>query len=58
MKKLFSLFATIVFVLCGTIAFAANPAEDLIFNFPFDEGKGDTTADTSPISLKAQSKCM
>ncbi len=56
MRKLFSLFTTIVFVLCGTLAFAANPAEDLIFNFPFDEGKGDTTVDTSPNKFKGTIK--
>ena len=47
MKKFSSLFITIILVLCGTIAFAANPAEDLIFHFPFDEDNGDKTEDVS-----------
>ncbi len=56
MKKFSSLFTTIILVLCGTIAFAANPAEDLIFHFSFDEGKGDTTGDVSPNKLEGTIK--
>lgn len=56
MKKFMGLFATVILVLCGTITFGANPAEDLIFNFPFDEGKGDTTADISPNKFKGTIK--
>ncbi len=56
MRKLFVLFTTIILMLCGTIAFAANPAEDLIFNFPFDEGNGDTTEDISANKFKGTIK--
>lgn len=56
MKKFICLFTTMIFVVCGTITFEANSAEDLIFNFPFDEGKGDTTADTSPNKFKGTIK--
>ncbi|MCE2400598.1 LamG domain-containing protein [Candidatus Poribacteria bacterium] len=52
MKKFICLFTTMIFVVCGTIAFAANPAEDTIFHFPFDEGNGDTTADISANKFK------
>lgn len=37
----------IILVLCTTIVFTANSAEDLIFHFPFDEGNGDKTSDIS-----------
>ena len=47
MIKLMSLFTTIILMLCATIIYAANPAEDLIFHFSFDEGRGETTADVS-----------
>lgn len=56
MKKFICLFTTMIFVVCGLIVFAANPAEDLIFNFPFDEGKGGTTADVSANKFKGTIK--
>ena len=56
MIKFFSLFTTIILVLCGTIGFAANPAEDLIFHFPFDEGNGGTTEDVSENGFKGTIK--
>lgn len=56
MKKFHCLLIITIFVLCGTMAFAANPAQDLIFNFPFDEGKGDTTADISANEFKGTIK--
>ena len=56
MKKFICLFTTIILVLCGTIAFAANPAKDLIFHFPFDEGKGVTTEDVSKNSFEGAIK--
>jgi hypothetical protein len=56
MKKFSSLFTTIILVLCGTIAFAANPAEDLIFHFPFDEDNGDKTEDVSPNGFEGTIK--
>lgn len=56
MKKFIGLFATVILVLYGTITFGANPAEDLIFNFSFDEGKGNTAADISPNKFKGTIK--
>lgn len=56
MKKFICLFATIIFVVCGIIVNIANPAEDYVFYFPFDEGKGDTTADVSANKFKGTIK--
>lgn len=56
MKKYVCLLATMVIVLFGTIVYAANPAVDLIFNFPFDEGNGGTTADVSDNKFKGTIK--
>lgn len=56
MTKLICLSTTIIIVFCATIAFAANPAKDLIFHFPFDEGNGKTTKDVSPNKFKGEIK--
>lgn len=40
----------------GTLSYAANPAEDLIFHFSFDEGTGNKTVDSSPNKLEGDIK--
>lgn len=47
MLYIIRIFAILVLVLYVTIAFAANPDEDLIFHFSFDEGNGNKTSDVS-----------
>lgn len=56
MKQVFYTFTMIMLILCYSIGYAANPAEDIIFHFPFDEGNGGTTTDVSANKFKGTIK--
>ena len=56
MKSVICLFTIITLGLCYSTVYAANPAEDIIFHFSFDEGNGDTTEDISKNKLEGTIK--
>lgn len=56
MKQVFYGFTIITLILCYSTSYAANPAEDIIFHFPFDEGNGGTTTDVSENKFKGTIK--
>lgn len=56
MKCTICLFTIITLILSYSIGYAANPAEDIIFHFSFDEGNGDTTEDISKNNLEGTIK--
>ena len=56
MKYLICPFTIITLILSYSISYAANPAEDTIFHFSFDEGKGDKTEDISKNNFEGTIK--
>ncbi len=56
MKNVICLFTIITLIFCYSTGNAANPAEDIIFHFSFDEGNGDTTEDVSENKLEGTIK--
>ena len=56
MKQVLYTFTIITLILCYSTGYAANPAEDIIFHFPFDEGNGGTTTDVSANKFKGTIK--
>ena len=47
MKQIIGLLTVAVLVLGGAFTYTSDAAKDLIFHFPFDEGRGATTEDIS-----------
>ena len=47
---------TFIVPVLGSFSYAANPAEDLIFHFSFDEGSGNKAADSSRNKLEGDIK--
>lgn len=56
MKNVICLFTIMSLILSYSISYAANPAEDIIFHFSFDEGNGGTTEDISKNNFKGTIK--
>lgn len=56
MKYVIYLLTIMSLMLNYSIGNAANPAEDIIFHFSFDEGNGDTTEDISDNNLQGSIK--
>ncbi len=56
MKYIICLFTITTLILSYSIGNAANPDEDIIFHFSFDEGNGDKTEDISENSFEGTVK--
>ena len=56
MKYVICTFTIITLILGYSIGYAANPVQDTIFHFSFDEGKGDKTEDISKNSFEGTIK--
>ena len=56
MKKFTLPLITLLVIMYGTFCYGANPAEDLIFHFSFDEGNGNKASDSSPNKFEGDIK--
>ena len=56
MKTFIYVFANLLLLLCSILVYAANPAQDLIFHFSFDEGNGDKTEDITDNNFEGTIK--
>ncbi len=56
MKNVICLFTIMALIVSYSVGNAANPDEDIIFHFSFDEGNGDKTADISKNNLEGTIK--